>query len=623
MKKYNLLIQKRIKSFSKRSNTLNDLKYPKLDIIKGNENIEQNRFANYNKRKDFENIIEEDDIFNNENKIIDRDLNSLNINLKKLSPQLFNNSLKNTLSYNDLSIKKIFNKNIGRNKILNNLPKNKELNFLNNTFTNKNIDNINIKYLNNNFYKNNERKFNILIKTKNKENIDNKIRNYSSENKRNEIYKNNLNEFNYKAKPINNNYKNIGLYYTSNKKVNNEKHQNFYLNSKYRLNTEHKQYKSNQIFEYINAKEKNLFKSNQNKKEKNQIINNKINYQNIIIKPIDNFCLEKNYKLNNFAKALKYVGWSDIINATIQCLVNVEQLVKFFLSNKGEIKTKINEKQLSNAFLEIVENLWENKSVKDFSSINLNNIILNQMNNQIFLNSKELITFILDTLHKELNKIKNNNPDFNLSYSGENFDKYFQNYEKYYKENFQSIISDLFYQKYDCNINCINCRALSHQIRFTNILSFTLEKVKDNNNIKKKYISIRDCFDYYQKSEYDINKCTECKLEDYMGKSNKLLVPSKVLIININRINTFENKFAIDNEINLNDFYYYKENESKYELTSIMTYLENNQYIAFCKSFVDNKWYKYNYSKVTPSSFKEAKLKGYPQLLFYSLKEKL
>ena len=413
----------------------------------------------------------------------------------------------------------------------------------------------------------------------------------------------------------------MGFYYTNNKKFNNEKYQNFDLNSKYRLNTEHKQYKSNKIFENINAKKKNLFKSNQNQKEKNQIINNKINYQNLTTSP-NNFYLEKNYNLNDFANALKYVSGSHIINATLQCIVNVKQLVKYFLFNKEAIKTNINEKQLSNAFLEIVENLWENKYIKEYLSINFNSIIQNQMNNKFFLNSNELITFILNTLHKELNKIKNNNPEFNLSYSGENFDKYFQNFEKYYKENFQSIISDLFYQKYDYQINCINCGALSHQIHFTNILSFTLEEVNDNNNIKKKYISISDCFKYYQKSEYDFNKCTKCKREDYMGKSHNLLVASKVLIININRINKYKIKIEIDDEINLNEFYYYKENGSKYELISIMTFLENDQFIAFCKSFVVNKWYKYEDSKVTPSSFIEAKSKGYPYLLFYSLKEK-
>ena len=614
-------IKKRIKSFSKRSNTLNDLKCPKLDIIKGNENIEQNRFTKYNKRKDFENIIEEDDIFNNENKITDRDLNSLNINLKKIPPQLFNKSLKNTLSCNDLSIKKNFNKNISRNKILYNLPKNNEPNFLNYTFTNRNKKNINNKYLNNNFTNNNERKLNFITKTKNKESIDNKIRNYSSENKRNEIYKNNLSEFKHKAKPINNNYKNMGFYYTNNKKCNNEKYQKFDSNSKYRLNTEHIQYKSNKIFENINAKKKNLFQSNQNQKEKNQIIINKINYQNLIISPINNFYLEKNYNLNDFANALKYVSGSHIINATLQCLVNIKQLVKYFLFNKEAIKTNINEKQLSNAFLEIVENLWENKYIKEYSSINFNSIIQKQMNNKFFLNSNELITFILNTLHKELNKIKNNNPEFNLSYSGENFDKYFQNFEKYYKENFQSIISDLFYQKCDCKINCYNCNTLSHQIYLTNILTFSLEKVKEFNNINKKYISINDCFKYFKNSEYEIIKCTKCKKEDFLGISNNLLVASKVLIIYIDRINKLENKIVIDEEIDLSNYFYYKKNGSKYELISIMTFLEDDQFIAFCKSFVDNKWYKYEDSKVTQSSFKEVKSKGYPELLFYSLKE--
>ena len=119
-----------------------------------------------------------------------------------------------------------------------------------------------------------------------------------------------------------------------------------------------------------------------------------------------------------------------------------------------------------------------------------------------------------------------------------------------------------------------------------------------------------------------LNKCTKCKREDYMGKSHNLLVASKVLIININRINKYKIKIEIDDEINLNEFYYYKENGSKYELISIMTFYENDQFIAFCKSFVDNKWYKYEDSNVTPSSFIEAKSKGYPYLLFYSLKEK-
>ena len=606
-------VKKRIKSFCKRDNTLKDLKCQTLDIIKVNEQFGQNKFKKFNKRNEFENIKEED-YFNDEDNIIDRDLNSLNINLNQIS-QLYK-EIKSTLSCNDISIKEIFNKNITKNKNLNNSPKNGIYNFLNNTLNNKNIGNINNKYLHNVIINDNdERKFNIKYNTINKENIENKIRNNSSDYKLKEIYKKNLTELNhnFNASPINNHYKKIRFFEPSPKKFNNKTFQNFDLNTKYKINTEYKQHKSNKTYEDIHTKAKNLLKSNENKQEKNQMINS----MNRIFKPNNSFYLNKNYNLNNCANVLIYAYGSHFINATLQCLANIKQLVEYFLYNKREKKASFNEKLLSNAFLEIMENLWENKSIKGYIAINFINII----NKQFLLSSKELITFILDTLHQELNKSENNKPDFYLQYFGNDFDKYFQNFEKYYQKNFQSIISDLFYQKCDCKINCYNCNTLSHQIYLTNILTFSLEKVKEFNNINKKYISINDCFKYFKNSEYEIIKCTKCKKEDFLGIINNLLVASKVLIIYIDRINKLENKIVIDEEIDLSNYFYYKKNGSKYELISIMTFLEDDQFIAFCKSFVDNKWYKYEDSKVTQSSFKEVKSKGYPELLFYSLKE--
>ena len=44
----------------------------------------------------------------------------------------------------------------------------------------------------------------------------------------------------------------------------------------------------------------------------------------------------------------------------------------------------------------------------------------------------------------------------------------------------------------------------------------------------------------------------------------------------------------------------------------------SGRFIAFCKSFVDGKWYKYNDAIVSPSSFNEAKNTGVPYILFYS-----
>ena len=52
-----------------------------------------------------------------------------------------------------------------------------------------------------------------------------------------------------------------------------------------------------------------------------------------------------------------------------------------------------------------------------------------------------------------------------------------------------------------------------------------------------------------------------------------------------------------------------------------MAYLEKDNYIAYCKSFVDNKWYEYFDSKISEKCPREAKNKGTPYLLFYSLKD--
>ena len=83
---------------------------------------------------------------------------------------------------------------------------------------------------------------------------------------------------------------------------------------------------------------------------------------------------------------------------TLQCLANVEQLVQYFLTNKKEIKTKYFPQYFSSTFLEVIENLWENKSIKYYTPINCINIILLQNNNKFFFNSGELIKFILDNL---------------------------------------------------------------------------------------------------------------------------------------------------------------------------------------------------------------------------------
>ena len=103
-----------------------------------------------------------------------------------------------------------------------------------------------------------------------------------------------------------------------------------------------------------------------------------------------------------------------------------------------------------------------------------------------------------------------------------------------------------------------------------------------------------------------------------------LIVGPKVLVINLNRGKglQFDIKLDFDEYIDINEFIYFKNSPCKYQLIGVVTHFGpsgmSGHFIAFCKSFVDNKWYKYNDSLVSPSSFPDAKNTGVPYILFYS-----
>ena len=98
----------------------------------------------------------------------------------------------------------------------------------------------------------------------------------------------------------------------------------------------------------------------------------------------------------------------------------------------------------------------------------------------------------------------------------------------------------------------------------------------------------------------------------------------KVLILNLNRGKglQFDVKLNLDEYIDINEFIYFKNTTNKYRLIGIVTNFGpssmNEHFIAFCKSFVDDNWYKYNDSIVSLSNFQEVKNTGVPYILFYS-----
>ena len=230
---------------------------------------------------------------------------------------------------------------------------------------------------------------------------------------------------------------------------------------------------------------------------------------------------------------------------------------------------------------------------------------------------KNLLLFILNTLHNELNESKNINHNITYGYA-KYLNIYFNKYKVYFKNNYNSIIAKLFYLKYNSQTRCLNCNYISNNIQCNNILIFPLEEILKEN---EKIITIYDCFAYYQKQNYINLTCKNCKKEDRLSNSNMLMQCPKILIINITgEINNKKDiKFELEEKIELKKFIYDYKSGYNYELINLISIIENEHYIAFCKSLSNNKWYKYNDYLVNESMFKEIKNTGFPYLLFYSL----
>ena len=425
----------------------------------------------------------------------------------------------------------------------------------------------------------------------------------------------------------------------------------------------------------VNLKKK-LEKEN-NRKKINNIKPIQINELDLIIKnkrspryninDTSNICLPPliySRQLFNYNKpiliGLNNLGFTCYLNAILQCLNQTEPLTNYFLSEEGVSKINNNNiylkntmsVQLSPAYLEVVNNLWDiNKNNKSYSPIHFYEK-LNEMNKVFILNkpndSKDLLKFIFKQFHKELNikEIKKNNKDNKTEF---NFDKYdrvktFNNFLVDFTNNNCSIISNNFYGIIEINIECIKCKdffieqgilikPIIYDFKIYNMLIFPLEQIKitfkknnSNKNIDK--ISIYDCFEYYQNKNNDEGKkifCKRCNQLSEVINTSKLFNAPNILIIILNRgkPNTYNMKIEFNEIIDLTDYIKYKTNKIIYNLYGVVTHLgksgEEGHFIAVCKNLIDNLWYKYNDSEIKKINNikKEILDYGKPYILFY------
>ena len=351
-------------------------------------------------------------------------------------------------------------------------------------------------------------------------------------------------------------------------------------------------------------------------------------------KKIDNHNLKviTNLKqiFNNTNKDEKYINlkkflievkdnYNRNIGSIFQCILNNKKLVDYFLNHTKEIKNNKDNSILSNSFLELIESICYNKNIEE-SLNNFKNAIdkktlLFSSNNQNN-NSENFISFFIQELHKELNKVKNENNDM-INCIDKNPNKFPKNIENYIQNNYNSIISQLFFFIELSQINCLKCGINPNNIEINYLLIFSLDKIKEFKGKGKNIITIKDCFKFYKKAKNLKQFCNNCKEEEKKENNIIFMKGPKILLIYLNSKKKLGIKYELEEKINLDNFIYCRNNTNDYELINVVSE-ENKNCLAFCKSFSDNKWYRYEKKNPIQVTFSLIKNKEIPLLLFYS-----
>jgi ubiquitin C-terminal hydrolase len=332
---------------------------------------------------------------------------------------------------------------------------------------------------------------------------------------------------------------------------------------------------------------------------------------------------------------------------------------------------------LTSSFKILIDNLWPygNKIQEYYCRENTNNkyFIPKEFKDKISKmddlfkgvaanDSKDLVNFIIMTLHEELNEapkgiINNNfvnNQNINLYNNNEVLQYFLNNFKK---EN--SIISKEFYAVNHTLTKCSLCQLIKNNYQTYFFLIFPLEEIRKykldqcnkqmmnmcqnmfnvnpflfQQNLQKMQntnsVTLEDCFNYNEKIDtfqgQNAMYCNFCNAQLTSFYQTKLYTGPEILIIVLNRGKGIEFKVTLEfdlfiditNYVELKDF-----NGWKYQLIGVVTHLgesgASGHFIAYCKSPIGGGWYQYNDELVFEVKNFEKEIRDYamPYILFY------
>ena len=321
------------------------------------------------------------------------------------------------------------------------------------------------------------------------------------------------------------------------------------------------------------------------------------------------------YSFSRYKKApqtgLKNLGETSYFNAVLQLFGSIRNLASYFLNPNNE-NLFISDKEqtpLSYSFHKIFLKLYPYpekddreiyKPEEEFNTLGKLSDIYKDKNKK---NPIEFIEFYLSQIHKELNKWKK----IKTKTDPLNKEKVIKDGTSDFINSNSSIIVNYFYWLEIKSLYCSKCNCIFY--RLSNFPTMRLDISGAYQN-KESPLTICKILEY-QKEKKGNSFCQICKNVVSMKIERNIYSSPNYFIFTLDRGNNNQDllkiPFTIENNIDISQFLEKKSAPNKFELISIVSISlnENNKYVCFGKSPVDNLWYLYNDENVNGINFEQ------------------
>ena len=344
---------------------------------------------------------------------------------------------------------------------------------------------------------------------------------------------------------------------------------------------------------------------------------------------------------------LENIGATCYMNATIQCLVNIDALTKYLLTDDifNKILNESYKCDILNSYSILLEKLCcDEKITHYYSPKQFKDII--SLKNPLFKgiqanDSKDLIYFLIEQMNYEFNKINikikeninyNNNNNYSEQFHSDR-NLMLKSFINDYSYNNNNIISKLFFSLIENETTCGGCNTKKFNFQSYFSLEFILENIynkiygNQNKNLNNKKLSLEQCFENYNETTFLNGEnglyCSKCKCQKNSTYITRIysLPPIIIIILNRGRGNSFKCQVDFPESINTQKYVQCPIN-SNYSLIGVVSHLGSSDmsghFIAYCRHRINKKWYCYNDATVVCCSDQKNDFKkGVPYILFY------